>query len=122
MNLEGLRGALLGAGLVVLAFVIWMLLAGGCKLTSNTEPTDANYPVGDAVVETYPDDSPQALASPCGLACKHLAELHCPEGGATCYRACLHQVALERVPVACWTKAPTVADVRACGPQLRCLP
>lgn len=123
MNLDGMRNVIIGAGLVVAAFILWMLLSSGCHLHHpvDVQPDYPTYPIGDEVVTTYPDDSPQSLASPCGLACKHLKELQCKEGGPACYRACLHQVALERVPIACWQRAASVADVRACGPQLRCL-
>lgn len=131
MNLDGMRNVLLGAGLVVVAFVLWMLLAGGCQLhhPANVEPDyppgppmGSDYPADGEIVVTYPDDSPQALASPCGIACLHIKSLQCQEGGPTCYRACVHQVALEHVPMACWQHASTVADLRACGPQIRCLP
>jgi hypothetical protein len=97
-----------------------LLVLVGCPL-HDPAPVSPDYPGGNDIVETFPDDSPEAARSPCGKACAHLKALSCPEGGPTCYRACVRQVRLERIPVACWTSAPTVADVRACGPQLRCL-
>jgi hypothetical protein len=112
--------------LLSLIFAVMLL---GCPLHDpvNVEPDyPSGYPPGNEIVPEYADGSAQALASPCGQACKRISELSCPEGkpnaaGWSCYRVCVKATRLRRLPVACWTAAPDVSALRACG-ALRCLP
>jgi hypothetical protein len=97
---------------------------------SNVPPVDPVppdwYPPagGNIVVET--DGSDAAASSPCGRACDNLRRLGCPEGrgsdgGVSCYRICLKQASLERIPASCWAGASNVTTLRACG-RIRCAP
>lgn len=80
------------------------------------------YPGDSEIVEVFPDDSPQAATSPCGKACANLKTLGCPEGKSKlCYRACVKQASIEKVPIVCWQSAKTQDAARACD-RLRCLP
>ena len=62
-------------------------------------------------------------ATPCEVACAHLAAFHCPEAqptkaGVTCPEICARGQRLEELPTACLSRAGSVAAVRACG--VRC--
>lgn len=84
---------------------------------------DGGYPPIGSTADSHPDDSPEAASSPCGKACANLKKIACPDGASpNCYRGCVKQASLERIPVTCWIDATTVAAARACGPQLRCIP
>ena len=102
------------------------LILTGCPLV-NPVPIDPDYPSGNDIVITFPDDSPQALASPCGKSCANFRRLGCPEGsttrgGVTCYRACVRMLTVRRVPAVCWMAADSIDHLRACGPDIRCVP
>ena len=86
----------------------------------NVEP---DYPArGQLPPEMLPDGSEEAAKSPCGRACAHLKDIACPEGvSRNCYRGCVKQASLQRIPITCWTEAKDAAAARACGPQLRCI-
>ncbi len=128
-----MKNILVAAGLVVLACIVTMLWATGCyrcdgpncsNIPSDIQP---DYPASSEVVETFADDSTQALSSPCGKACENFRKLGCPEGttsssGLTCYRACVRMVSVRRVPAACWVKADSIEHLRGCGPDIRCVP
>ena len=101
-----------------------LLVVFGCYRDNdpNLPPVWPDYPADGQIVVTYADDSPEALGSPCGRACSNLKALGCPEGKSSlCYRACVKQASLERIPVTCWTNAKTQDAARACD-RLRCLP
>ena len=129
MGLRDMRDALLAVGLAVGFFLFLMWFFGGC---APLPPTPAplhggDYPAASEIVIAYPDNSPEALSSPCGQACTNLARLGCPEAGKTdagtsCYRACVRMVQLEEIPVACWAKVTTRDALSICGPQIRCVP
>ena len=132
MNLSALRMPLLIGGAGVVIYIVALLLLEGCykcadAQCSNLPPVSPDYPAGTDIVIAYPDDSPEAAASPCARACANLLRLGCPEGGVTksgasCYRGCTHMVQLRRVPIACWSGADSIDHLRACGPELRCVP
>jgi hypothetical protein len=97
-----------------------------CPLGPHPAPVDPDYPADATIVETFPEDSAQALSSPCGKACSTLLRLGCPEGspsatGVTCYRTCVRMTSLRRIPATCWASAETVAQLRLCG-GVRCVP
>jgi hypothetical protein len=111
-----------------LVSLIFALVVAGCPLHDPVpvEPDPSGYPPGDEIVPEYADGSAQALASPCGQSCKRIEALGCPEGkpnavGWSCYRVCVTATRLRRLPVACWTSAPNVDALRACG-GIRCVP
>lgn len=83
-------------------------------------PVEPDYPArGQLPPELLPDGD-EARRSPCGQACEHLRAIGCPEGlSSSCYRGCVKQASLERIPVKCWTEASTQDAARACG-LLRC--
>ena len=84
-------------------------------------PVEPDYPAaGQLPPIAYAEGSAEAEASPCGKACANLKEIPCPEGlSKACYRACVKQASLERVPITCWTHAKTPAEARECG-LVRC--
>jgi len=107
--------------------VRYVLLAAFAACTTALPPAElpeGDYPDG-GIVEVYRDGSPQAVASPCGQACASLQRLGCPEtaprGSITCYIACTKAASLRTIPVACWARATSQAEARACG-GLRCIP
>lgn len=99
------------------------LLVVSCR-TREPEPYVPEwYPGPLEVVVPAPEGSPAAVASPCGQACSNLYRLGCVEGrpsGTSCYTACIRMAALQRIPAACWARANSVDELRACG-RVRCL-
>ncbi len=72
-----------------------------------------------------------AGAGPFARACQNLKRLGCPEAepnsvGQTCAQVMTRASWIAVVPTECIGRAPTVADVRACGTasslRIRCLP
>jgi hypothetical protein len=106
-------------------YLLLVLLLAGCPL-HNPVPVEPDYPSGNDIVVTYPDESPLALSSPCGRSCANFRNLGCSDGetlpsGVTCYQACSRMVRVRRVPAACWIAADTLDHLRACGPDVRCV-
>lgn len=96
-----------------------------CSNVPPIDPVPPDWPQGE-LVETFPDDSPQAVSSPCGLSCANWKKLDCPESkptseGVSCYRQCVKRATLIRIPSKCWIEAKTVAALRSCG-GIRCVP
>lgn len=86
----------------------------------NLPPVYGDYPANRLPPELLPDGSPEAASSPCGKACANLKALACPEGLAdSCYRGCVKQASLMKIPATCWTDAKDQPTARACG-GLRC--
>lgn len=116
------------------AVLVACLVVAGCykcidPQCSNVPPIDPAppdwYPPPGAPIEVLRDDSLEAATSPCGRACANLKQLGCSEGDGSqtvsCYRICLRQASLSRIPAECWASAHNVQSLRACG-LIRCVP
>lgn len=116
---------------VVLSFTAlaacYKCLDPSCSNVAPVDPTPPDwYPPSGAPIVVETDGSDAAASSPCGRACENMRRLGCEEGqpsatGVSCYRVCLKQASLERVPAECWARAASVSELRQCG-LVRCVP